>query len=368
MIRFATALLLVCLAAAQQPDTVLQKAIAAHQRGDLDAAVAGYREFLRTNPHDVNVLSNLGAALSKQGKYGEAVATYKEGLKQGGTNPPLLLNLALAYYKMGELRNAVPELEKFHKLMPGSEQGTMLLADCYLQMSENDKVIGLLTPLNDRDPENLAVAYMLGTALLRDRQDYKGQKVLDPIFRRGESAESHMLLGTAKMNAADFTGAVDEFSKAVKLNPDLPSLQEYYGQALTETGDNLEAAKAFREELKHNPYNFNANLNLAVILKQSQEYDEALKLLTEALRARPGDLRVRYQQAAIYVAQGRFEDGRKELESILKEAPQFLEAHVTLASVYYRLKRREEGDRERAIVQKLKQEQQSQDAKGEAGK
>jgi hypothetical protein len=53
------------------------------------------------------------------------------------------------------------------------------------------------------------------------------------------------------------------------------------------------------------------------------------------------------------------------LESVTKQAPQFVEAHVTLATVYYRLKRKADGDRERAVVEKLNQEAQARQPKGD---
>ena len=46
-------------------------------------------------------------------------------------------------------------------------------------------------------------------------------------------------------------------------------------------------------------------------------------------------------------------------------SPQFLEAHVSLAQVYYRLKRKADGDRERAVVQKLKAQQDAKQSKGD---
>jgi tetratricopeptide (TPR) repeat protein len=239
------------------------------------------------------------------------------------------------------------------KSVPGNQQATMLLADTWLQLGENEKVIELLTPLQKRSPGDLGISYMLGTALLHEKRDEEGQAVLEPIFRRGDSAEARLLIGTAKMNAADFTGALEDLSRAVTLNPSLPSVNAFHGKALMETGDSAGAAEAFRKELALNPNHFVSNLNLAVLLKQEQQYDEALKYLDRALQIRPGDIGVRYQQGAIHLAQGKIDDARRMFEAIVKESPQFTEAHVTLATIYYRLKRKADGDRERAIVAKL---------------
>ena len=88
--------------------------------------------------------------------------------------------------------------------------------------------------------------------------------------------------------------------------------------------------------------------------------------LEKALFVRPADVRVLYQLATIALAEGEPEKARPALEAVVKEAPQFVEAHVTLATVYYRLKRKADGDRERAIVEKLNQEIQARQPKGDS--
>jgi tetratricopeptide (TPR) repeat protein len=271
------------------------------------------------------------------------------------------LNLALAYYKTGQLEQAATILEKVHKAVPDQLQPVLLLADCWLATGKNKNVVELLTPLADQKPNDLAIAYALGTALVRDNQTTRGQVVIERILRNGDSAEARLLMGTTKLSVRDYSGALADLAKAVELNPNLPDVHSFHGQALLSTGDSAEAAVAFRKALAANPNDFNANLQLAVLLKQDAKFEEAVKLLRRALQVRPADLAVRYQLASIDFNQGKIDTARAELESIVKEAPNFTEAHVTLATVYYRLKRKSDGDRERAIVDKLNAEAQAKE-------
>jgi Tfp pilus assembly protein PilF len=133
-----------------------------------------------------------------------------------------------------------------------------------------------------------------------------------------------------------------------------------------DSGNGPAARIAFQKELEQNPNDFESNLNLAVLMKQEQDYDGARKLLARALLVRPGDLAARFQVAAVDLLTGNMDAARVNLEGIVKEAPQFVEAHVSLAGVYYRLKRKADGDRERAIVQKLNAERDAQQARGKA--
>ena len=271
-------------------------------------------------------------------------------------NLPVELNLALAYYKTGDTEHAVTLFEKVHRAVPGQLQPALLLADCWLAMGRNKEVAELLTPFSGGKPENPAVEYALGLALVRDNQVERGQVLIDKILRNGNSAEAMLLMGVTKLNVSDFAGALEDIAKAVRLNPELPDVYSLYGVALLRTGDQKGATEAFRKELGTNPNDFNANLQLGVLAKLDENFDDAVRYLRRALQVRPNDIGVRYQLAAIDFSQGRVEEARAALEAMVKEAPGFTEAHVTLATVYYRLRRKEDGDRERAIIQKLNAE------------
>jgi tetratricopeptide (TPR) repeat protein len=360
-------LILVGVACAQEaPEQVLERAVAAHGSGDLEGAIRGYRLYLKARPEAIDARSNLGAALAGTGRYTEAIVEYREALKRSPGNFSISLNMALAYYKAEQIARAARELAGLHKQQPGNRQVVLLLGDCWLRQGEDAKVIELLTPVERQDQDDLGVAYMLGSALLRDKQVELGQRILDRILRHGDSAEARLLLGTAKLNALEYPEALADLRKAAELNPHLPDVYSYLGRAEMDSGDMAAARAAFEKELAQNPVEFESNLNLAVLLKQDQDYAGARKLLDRALLVRPGDLRVLYQVGSIELAEGKLEQARATFESVLKQAPQFVEAHISLATVYYRLKRKGDGDRERALVQKLKAEQDAKDQHGKA--
>jgi tetratricopeptide (TPR) repeat protein len=359
---FALVLALVPLAPAQAqmtPQQLVQDAMQKQQAGDLEGAVTEYRQFLKLHPDAAAIHSNLGAALVGLGRFEEALPEYKTALKQSPKLAGARLNLALAYYKMGRIDDAVTELEKVHVEEPANHQAVLLLADCYLRMAREDDVIRLLEPEEQKYPDDMAVAYMLGTALIRQKRVEEGELLVDQILRNGDSAEAHLMMGSAKMNVQDYAGARDEFAKAVALNPNLPEVHVLYAKALVFTGDSDMSAKEYKTELTVDPYNFDANLQLGATARQEQNYDEAKKYFERAEETRPGDPGVRYQLALVAIDQGRLDDARQILEGLVKQSPQFTEAHVSLSLVYYRLKRPEDSKRERETVLKLTAEAQA---------
>lgn len=340
-------------AEAQSPQELVQDAQQKQRAGDLEGAVAEYRQFLQIAPDATAIHSNLGAALAGLGRFEEAIAEYEIALKQSPSLTEARLNLALCYYKMGRIRDAATELEKVHRAKPDNRQALLLLADCDMRLGREEDVVRVLEPEETKYPDDLAIAYLLGTAYIRQKRVAEGQVLVDRILRNGDSAEAHLMLGTAKMGISDYAGARDEFAKAEALNPALPEVHVLYAQALMFTGDSDLSEKEFQAELRQDPYNFQANLQLGAIAKQRQDFAQARKFFGRAGETRPGDPGVQYQLALLTIEDGSLDKAREMLEGLVKESPQFLEAHVSLAQVYYRLKRPEDGKREREIVQKL---------------
>jgi tetratricopeptide (TPR) repeat protein len=347
------------LAQAQSPQELVQDAIRKQNSGQLEQAVTEYRQFLQLVPDAPAIHSNLGAALVGLGRFQEAVPEYQTALRQSPKLADARLNLSLVYYKMGRISVAATELEKVHSEEPSNHQASLLLGDCYLRMGREKDVIRVLQPEQSKYPNDLAISYLLGTALIRTRQTQEGEVLVDRILRKGDSAEAHLMLGEAKMNVSDFAGARDEFAKAVALNSNLGDAHALYAKALMMTGDSDLSAQQFKDALKVEPYNFEANLQLGANARQQDDYDEAERYMLRAQETRPDDPGVRYQLALIDIDKDKLDDARQVLESLVKEYPQFTEAHVSLALAYYRLNRPEDGKRERQIVLKLTAEAQA---------
>src|SRR5438445_1612384 len=142
----------------QDPQALLKEATSLHQAGKLDQAIEAYRLFLQQYPDIAPVRSNLGAALAGAGRYEEAIAEYQRAL-QLKPLPEVQLNLGLAYYKTAQLNSAVEAFEKARQDLPGDSRPTLLLADCYLRLGENKKVIGLLRPLQQASQDDLGIVY-----------------------------------------------------------------------------------------------------------------------------------------------------------------------------------------------------------------
>lgn len=363
----ALPLVLVALAArpasAQDLDALLSRAVVLHQTGDLEGAVALYVQVLRVVPSQNRIRSNLGAAYAGLSRFEEAITEYRRAL-QGEEDPSIRHNLALALQKAGRPAEARDEAARVLAARPGDRGASLLLADAHLRLGEDARVVALLQPLAASAPDDKAVAYLLGSALLNLDRTAEAQVVMDRVFRDA-SAEAHVLMGALFAKRNDWAQALAEYGKARALEPRLPLVNYLYGEALMrETSDWEAATAAFRAELEIDRNHFESNLLLGNLLRQGGKHEEALGFLERAARLRGEDIAARYSLGAAYLAAGRAAEARRLLEEVAAAAPRHMNTQMKLAVAYLQLGMKEEAARARASAARLQRETDAEAFKG----
>ncbi len=248
-------------------ESLFQQALELHQAGDILGAIAAYQASLNLNPDNPGAHSNLGAAFVRLGRYDEAIKEYRTAVEADPKNATFQFNLGLAYYKSAQVPPAAEAFATVLALQKDHLNARLLLGDCYLQMGRFQDTVDALALWEDSYGDSAAYAYILGSALVEtDRMD-QGQRLIDRIFSKGDSAEAHLLMATVHLRRTDNPAALEELQKAAALNPKLPLVHSLMGRALLRTGDQAGAAKAFATELTINPNDFQANLEIGDLQK-----------------------------------------------------------------------------------------------------
>jgi tetratricopeptide (TPR) repeat protein len=355
------------LAAAQEESSqqTLRRAIELHQSGHYGEAIVQYQAFLKAHPEVAAVRSNLGAALAHEGRYSEAIREYTQALDADKTNAGIRFNLALAYYKTDDIGRAVKEFEAVYAVLPATDPQrhslVLLLSECYLRQGEDAHVITLLDPLADLDPDDLALDYLLGTALIHQGQEQRGALMIQRIMRNGDTAQAHMLMAYTLTKANDKKRAIDEVERALALDPNLAEGYTLRGRLAFLESDLKGAEAAFRKALNIDPNNFDALLWLGTLLRQQGQLEESRSRLERAAQLRPKDVRIRYQYALQTSEDGNDKRAVVLLESLIKDFPEYTEAHRSLSTIYFRLGRPAEGRKQRKIAEDMDAQIQAQD-------
>ena len=335
------------------PQSLYDQAGKALDAGDSAQAIRLYQELLQQRPDSIEARINLGVALAQAGRNEEAEQQYRQVLLQDPANEMAHLNLALAFYKRADFGNARNELDALHKLHPANRQAFYLLADCNLRLGKYKDTIALVEPAFHANPDDAALEYMLGTALIQDGQTQKGAAVIDRLMRNGNTAVANVLVGAAQYSAGDYQASATTLRKALDQSPDIPGAWTLYGRALVSGGDYEGAKVAFQHAVKADPNDFDACLHLGGILRHDGDMESAASYVKHALTLRPDSAAAQFQIDALDAATGHLEEARSGFEKLVKQWPDFVEAHLQLATVYARLHLTQESERERRIVAEL---------------
>jgi tetratricopeptide (TPR) repeat protein len=355
LMRFVVlSFLLICavVAQTQNPEQLFRDAVAAQSRGDDAAAISKYQQLLKIRPDVVEVRANLGAALARQGRFDEAIEQYTAALGKRD-NPGLRLNLALAHYKKGGIPDAVKQLEILRSAEPRDVRVATLLADCYARLGQDDRVISLLTPLEATNRDDLALEWMLGSALVRTAKRAEGLERVELVAKRGNSAEAYLLAGQTALKLDDFERARDHADAVIRLNPALPGALTLRGMVLPYLGDNQGAITALKKALEADVNDFDAHLHLGGVLTTERDLEGARKHIEKALQLQPSSNLARYELARLERTEGKLEAAAANFEKVIREDPNWAQPHIELSAVYFKLNRQEDGEREKAAFDRL---------------
>lgn len=360
------ALLLLLLSASiahaqkNSPDELLQGGILAQQRGDYATAIADYQKLLKLRPGMAEVRANLGAALAHEGRFQEAITEDRLALTAMPGNKEIKMNLGLAYFKKGDYAEAEEVFRQIEEAAPDNPQIAILLGESEVRSGQAQAAVTTLAPLEDGNAHNWDFEYVLGSALIQAGHLREGLVRIQKVADATGGADSYLLAGSTYLDLHEFAHAKADLEEALRLNPSLPRVHALAGVARDMTGDATSAEPLFREELKHDPDDFDSNLYLGAILYKERHMDEAKSYLYKALELKPTSEIALYETALWENTSGDYADAAKHLEAVVKADPGWLDPHVELATVYYRLHRPADGAKERAVVAKLKEQQQSE--------
>jgi len=245
------------------------------ERGQLNDAIANYREALEIKPDVAQVQSNLGNALLREGNVEEAIVHLQKALQIDPAYAEAYNHMGSALMKKGQAGEAIAHYQKAVQLNTS-------YADAY---------------------NNLGVAFLRSGQVDQAIADYKKAVAINP-----ESAEMQYNLGNALAHQGNWADAIACYQAAFSTERDsvkAAKIRNNLAAALEKLGKSDEALEQFRQAVQLNGNYPEAHCNLGRMLAQRGRRDEAVAHLREALRLKPG-----------------YEEARKQLRELGVTVPQ----------------------------------------------
>ena len=187
----------------------------------LKDAVAVLLDAYQNNPASFRIITTYGIFLVDAGRFDEAIAVLKKGLGLIDFDPEVWNYLGVAHWNKGNYDEALKAYER-----------ALALDEDYPYLINNLGSLHLSIYLKTQQPE----------ALGRAVEEFKRAIVLDPRY-----ASAYNGLGAALKMAGDTDGAIENWKKAVELKPDYDFPLYNLGLTYLAKGDKDRALGYFRK-------------------------------------------------------------------------------------------------------------------------
>jgi Flp pilus assembly protein TadD len=240
------------------------------ETGQIDKALAHYREATRLRPRFAEAQTNLGAALLDAGRPGEAMPHLATAIDVNPTSPEAYVNLGNALDLVGESSDAAVVYRAALRIRPERATTHLGLASALAHQHMVEDTVTEVRLAITLAPEDGAVRTAAGALLAAvGHLPEAAEQFREAIRLEPSSAAAHEGLGNALASQGTMQEAAREFGQAVRLQPDNPKAHTNLGSALASLGRFDEAIAEFAAALRLDPslVDVKRNMELAQALR-----------------------------------------------------------------------------------------------------
>ena len=150
---------------------------------------------------------------------------------------------------------------------------------------------------------------------------------------RIKPAVAHYSLGNALLRKGRTSEAIDQFTEALRINPDYAEAHNNLGYALLVTGRTSAAIEQCKEALRIDPTYAHAHNNLGNALAQTGRASEAIDHYKQTLRMNPNSADAHSDLGAALALMGRISEAIEELKAAVRINPNNIDARNNLIYV-----------------------------------
>lgn len=291
--------------------------------GDIETALAEYRQALALAPEDVELLGESARLAMLLGRFDEAEAPLTRASTVAPENAGIRLQLAEMHRLRGEPGRAVQQLAQVIARSPGTTEAvrarSLLGFDrgvALIEAGEPDEAQIIFERLLDLVPDDVETRFQLGRTRFLQRRLADAEDLLTALIAAHPAhQEAHLLLGRLyevldrrddAIHAYERTLDIDTGSQAGR--EALPLLATLYSrrfQAMIDEGRPGDAVALLERLIASAPENAAARMNLARLYLQSDRDDLALRELRAVIAMHPDDAAAHRLVGMIHAGRGR---------------------------------------------------------------
>ncbi|MTJ19335.1 tetratricopeptide repeat protein [Dolichospermum sp. UHCC 0299] len=307
-------------------------------------AIQAFEAAIKQKPEFIHLAYyGKGLALAWSGKYPEAITALQQAVKSQPNFVPAWDNLSLVYRRSNQLDKALAAINQAIQLQPNNpnwyNQKRGVLSDLK-RYKEAAAAINKAIELSPR-----AAFYFnrgIGKSDLGDKQgainDFTQAIKIDPNL-----AQAYNNRGFFKGELGDKQGAINDYNQAIKIDPNLA--QAYYNRGIVraELGDKQEAIDDFNQAIKINPNLAEAYYNRGIVRNELGDKPGAIDDYNLAIKINPNYAKAYNNRGLVRNQLGDKQGAIDDYNLAIKINPNLAEAYGNRGLVYDQL-----GDKQKA--------------------
>ena len=233
---------------------ILQRAVAAHQAGDLEASLEHYRQFLNSNPRHLDALNFAAAAAFHINDIEMAAGFLERLIDVAPDQAPAHNNLGSALRKLERFEEAVAAYRRALDIEPGYIDAYFNLGSLLRQLGRLDEAEDAFRRGLDLRPGDAEALFGLGSVLLEKQNLDEAEAVLRKgLAIQPDGAGAWFALGSAHQQAEKVDDAIACYRRCLALDPNLAEALHNLGFLLHSAGHVDEAIASFKRALAVRP-------------------------------------------------------------------------------------------------------------------
>jgi serine/threonine protein kinase len=170
--------------------------------------------------------------------------------------------------------------------------------------------------------------------LERERQRREAEKEAE-TQRIKLSAKDYFNRGYKCGETKDYSGAIENYSKAIELNPQYASAYYNRGYAYYNKGNYDQAIKDYNKTIVLNPQHANAYNNRGIAYKKKGNYDQAIKDYNKTIVLNPQYANAYNNRGIAYKKKGNYDQAIKDYNKAIELNPLYALAYYNRGLAYY---------------------------------
>ncbi len=278
-------------------------------------ALNDFRDAVQLDPDNAAVHIYFGDTLLEQANFDAAERQYRLALAADSTSDFAEIGLARVELLQDQPTRASERLETVVARSPRIREAHTLLSRVAARLGEFERSElhqGIATSIGlssaPPDPAYLQVAESGASATWASRRGLRystagrydaAEREYRHLIQTAPSAQAHAGLALCLAAQGQPAEALDEYRRALELDPNEQSALSNLGQLLLAQGQLSEADEVLTRALQVDPFLLEAHLNLALVRRKQRRLEDSLRLFDRALELRPADIRALNQRAQV---------------------------------------------------------------------